>query len=110
MNEAEARNTIFRLKMEAEGIERQMKADRLMNMGFKGWDSPELKNGDSIITVRKDFSYGFIPSLSLRDLTFYDMSWWIRPEDLRPSDLETIKKKMMYPCKRYLIEYLENKN
>ena len=97
---------IRELRMRADALERQMKVDRAVSMGFKGWDNPDLKDGEAVITIRKDFSYGFIPHFEKKDSSFYDMSFWIRPSELSSGNLSLIKQKMKYPALGYLLEYL----
>lgn len=103
----EQEKEIRELKMRTDALERQMKVDRAIAMGFKGWDNPDLKDGEAVITIRKDFSYGFIPYFETKGSSFYDMSFWIRPSELSPGNLSFIKSKMKCPALEYLIEYLE---
>lgn len=103
---AKEEREIWELRMRADALERQMKVDRAVAMGFKGWDNPDLKDGEAVITIRKDFSYGFIPHFEKKGSSFYDMSFWIRPSELSSGNLSLIKRKMKYPALGYLLEYL----
>lgn len=108
MNEGEIRNRITRLRWEADAMEAQMKIDSLAKMGFRSWDGDrsDLKDGDFIIKADNDYKFGVIPSVQMKDWTWYNMTMWIHPKDLKPGDLKRIKAKMMYPDLGYLKKWL----
>lgn len=101
---------IRRLRWEADVKEAQMKINRFTQMGFKCWeDRKDVKEGDAIVTVRNDYTLGFIPHVELKEWTWYNMTMWIHPKGLRPADLAEIKKKMDYNTLCYFRKWLGEK-
>lgn len=99
---------IRRLRVELEQKEAQMKIDRLIQMGFKGSseDVSLVKDGDFIITANKDYKLDVIPSVRVKDWTWYNMTLWAFPKDLKPSVLEEVKRKLHYQDRIELLKFL----
>ena len=102
MSEREIQDEIRRLRWEADAKEAQMKINRFSQMGFKSWQTHEdVKDGDAIVSIRNDYSIGFIPHVELKNWTWYNMTMWIHAKDLKNSSLEEVKRKMDYNSRCY---------
>ena len=107
MTDQEIRNEIARLRMQADAMESQMFANRICNMGFEPWGSSKNPNwGEALITVHRDRSFGFIPSVEMENWSWYDLDYWARPQDLSARVINDIKSKMKYPSLGYLRKWL----
>lgn len=95
MTEQETRNEIARLRMQADAMEAQMFADHVCSMGFEPWGSSERPNeGEALITIRRDRSFGFIPGVAAKYWSWYDLDYWARPQDLSPRAINEAKTRM----------------
>lgn len=93
---------IRRLRWEADVKEAQMKINRFTQIGFKCWqDREDVKEGDAIVTVRNDYTLGFIPHVELKEWTWYNMTMYIQAKNINPRNIEEIKSKMDYNTRCY---------
>lgn len=94
--------------MQADQMERQMKIDRLIQMGFKSSDEDVslIKDGDFIIKANKDYKLDVIPSVRVKDWNWYNMTLWAFPKDLKSSVLEEVKRRLHYPDRIELRKFL----